>query len=235
MQILITAGGTREYIDPVRFISNASSGKMGYALARAAIKAGHKVTLITAPTTQPPPEAAKVVKVETTIQMFETVKKHFDRCDCLIMAAAVADYTPLRPAKTKLKKSSQLLTVKLKPTPDILKWAGKQKEVKSKKHAPTTGSGQAQSKAEGAKGKRQVVVGFALEDKAVRIRAQEKLQGKNLDMIVANSPAAIGADRSSVQIKTPDSSWIEIQNATKAATAKRIIRLAEELLRAKLK
>jgi len=227
MQILITAGGTREYIDPVRFISNASSGKMGYALARAAIKAGHKVTLITAPTTQPPPGAAKVVKVETTIQMFETVKKHFDRCDCLIMAAAVADYTPLRLAKTKLKKSSQLLTVKLKPTPDILKWAGKQKEVKSKKHAL--------SKAEGAKGKRQIVVGFALEDTAIRARAQKKLLEKNLDMIVANSPAAIGADRSSVQIKTPDSSWIEIQNATKAATAKRIIRLAEELLRAKLK
>jgi len=219
MQILITAGGTREYIDPVRFISNASSGKMGYALARAALKAGHKVTLITAPTTQRPPDAAKVVKVETTIQMFEAVKKHFDRCDCLIMAAAVADYTALRPAKTKLKKSDQLLTVKLKPTPDILKWAGKNKKVKSKR----------------AKRKRQIVVGFALEDKAVRVRAQEKLQEKNLDMIVANSPAAIGADKSSVQIKTPDSSWIEIQNATKAATAKRIIRLAEELLRAKLK
>jgi len=227
MQILITAGGTREYIDPVRFISNASSGKMGYALARAALKAGHKVTLITAPTTQRPPDAAKVVKVETTIQMFEAVKNYFDRCDCLIMAAAVADYTPLRPAKAKLKKNDQLLTVKLKPTPDILKWAGKQREVKGKKHAL--------SKAEGARGKRQIVVGFALEDKAVRVRAQEKLQGKKLDMIVANSPVAIGADKSNIQIKTPDSSWIEIQNATKTATAKKIIRLAEELLRAKLK
>jgi len=224
MQIIITAGGTREYIDPVRFISNASSGKMGCALARAALKAGHEVTLITAPTTQRPPDAAEVVKVETTIQMFEAVKKHFDRCDCLIMAAAVADYTPLCPAKTKLKKGDQLLTVKLKPTPDILKWAGKQREVKSKKHAL--------SKAEGAKGKRQIVVGFALEDKAVRVRAQEKLQEKNLDMIVANSPEAIGADRSDVQIKTVDSSWIKIQNATKAATAKKIIRLAEELHRA---
>jgi phosphopantothenoylcysteine decarboxylase/phosphopantothenate--cysteine ligase len=219
MQILITAGGTHEYIDPVRFISNASSGKMGYALARAALKAGHKVTLITAPTTQRPPDAAEVVKVETTIQMFEAVKKYFDRCDCLIMAAAVADYTPVRSAKAKLKKSDQLLTVKLKPTPDILKWAGRNKKVKGRK----------------AKGKRQIVIGFALEDKAIRVRAQEKLQGKKLDMIVANSPAAIGADKSSVQIKTPDSSWIEIQNATKAATAKRIIRLAEELLRAKLK
>ena len=219
MQILITAGGTREYIDPVRFISNASSGKMGCALARAAIKAGHKVTLITAPTTQRPPDAAKIVNVETTAQMFDAVKKHFDRCDCLIMAAAVADYTPIRPAKTKLKKSDHLLTIKLKPTPDILKWAGRQKEVKSKK----------------VKGKRQIVVGFALEDKAVRVHAQKKLQDKNLDMIVANSPAAIGADKSSVQIKTPDSSWVKIQNATKAATAKRIILQVEKLLRVKLK
>ena len=219
MQILITAGGTREYIDPVRFISNASSGKMGCALARAAIKAGHKVTLITAPTTQRLPDAAKVVRVETTIQMFEAVKKHFGRCDCLIMAAAVADYTPLYPAKTKLKKSNQLLTVKLKPTPDILQWAGRQKKVKSKK----------------GKGKRQIVVGFALEDNAVRSRAEKKLIEKNLDMIVANSPVAIGADKSDVQIKTADSSWIEIQNATKAAIAKKIIVHAEELCKAKFK
>ncbi|MHC4302559.1 MAG: phosphopantothenoylcysteine decarboxylase domain-containing protein, partial [Planctomycetota bacterium] len=165
MQILITAGGTREYIDPVRFISNASSGKMGYALARAALRAGHKVTLIAAPTAQRPPDGARVVSVETTVQMFDAVKKHFDRCDCLIMAAAVADYKPVRPARTKLKKSDQTLTIKLKPTPDILKWAGKQKEVRSKK----------------VKGKRKVVVGFALEDKAIRARAQEKLQEKNLD------------------------------------------------------
>ena len=218
MQILITAGGTREYIDPVRFISNASSGKMGCALARAAIKAGHKVTLITAPTAQRPPDAAKVVKVESAIQMFEAVKKHFDRCDCLVMAAAVADYTPLRPAKAKLKKSNQLLTVKLKPTPDILKWAGRNKQVESRKR----------------KGKRRILVGFAMEDKAVRSRAEKKLIEKNLDMIVANSPAAIGADKSDVHIKTPDSSWVKLQNATKAATAKKIIRSAEELLRAKL-
>ncbi len=218
MQILITAGGTREYIDPVRFISNASSGKMGCALAHAAIKAGHKVTLITAATTQRPPEAAKVVKVETTIQMFEAVKKHFGRCDCLIMAAAVADYTALSPAKTKLKKSDQVLTVKLKPTPDILKWAGKNKQVKSKK----------------GKGKRRILVGFALEDNAVRCRAEKKLIEKKIDMIVANSPAAIGADKSNVQIKTVDSSWIKIENATKAATAKKIVCLAEGLHLAEL-
>ena len=104
MRILITAGGTREYIDPVRFISNASSGKMGYALARAALKAGHKVTLIAAPTSQRPPSEAKLVNVETTAQMFNTVKKHLKSCDCLIMAAAVADYTPANPSYTKIKK-----------------------------------------------------------------------------------------------------------------------------------
>src|SRR4030067_1049023 len=106
MHFLITAGGTREYIDPVRFISNASSGKMGYALARAALKAGHKVTLVTAPTALREPSGAVVVTVETAGDMFEAVKEYFARCDCLIMAAAVADYTPARPAKVKIKKTA---------------------------------------------------------------------------------------------------------------------------------
>ena len=212
MHILITAGGTREYIDPVRFISNSSSGRMGCALARAAIKAGHKVTLITAPTAQRPPNAAKVVNVETTTEMFEAVKKYFDRCDCLVMAAAVADYTPVRSARTKLKKSDQRLTIKLKPTPDILKWAGKNKNEGRR----TRGEGR-------------IVVGFALEDKAVRARAEKKLRDKNLDMIVANTPAAIGADRSDVHIKTPNSPWIRTENATKAATAKKVVALAAKL------
>ena len=213
MRILITAGGTREYIDPVRFISNASSGKMGYALARAALKAGHKVTLIAAPTSQKPPSEAKLVNVETAAQMFEAVKKHFSRCDCLIMAAAVADYTPVRSARAKIKKSSKPITIKLKPTVDILKWAGKQKQLNCQR----------------AKQKQKIIVGFALEDKAVRVRAEKKLKDKNLDIIVANSPAAIGADKSSVQIKIPNSSWLKIENATKSATANKIIRLVEKL------
>jgi len=218
MQILITAGGTREYIDPVRFISNASSGKMGYALARAALRAGHKVTLISGPTSQRKPSGAKVVEVETAAQMYEAVKKHFGRCDCLIMAAAVADYTPAHRAKAKIKKSNKPVTIKLKPTADILRWAGKHKEVKSKK----------------AKGKGQIVVGFALEDKNLRENAERKLKDKNLDIIIANFPAAIGADKSDVHMKARASSWTKIQNATKAATAKKIIREAEKLHRAKL-
>jgi phosphopantothenoylcysteine synthetase/decarboxylase len=199
LHFLITAGGTREYIDPVRFISNASTGKMGYALTRAAIAAGHKVTLITGPTALRPPKEAKVVNVETSAQMFGAVKKHFNKCDCLIMAAAVADYTPAKKSKIKLKKGSGPFTLKLKPTPDIVKWAGRSK-------------------------KNQKVVGFALEDRAIRKNAEKKLIEKNLDMIIANTPAAIGTDNISVQIKTPVSKWAKLPFATKAVTAKRIIR-----------
>ena len=206
MRILITAGGTREYIDPVRFISNASSGRMGYALARAALRAGHKVTLITTPTTQRLPSGAKVVEVETAAQMFEAVKKGFEICNCLIMAAAVSDYTPARPAKTKIKKSNKSLTLKLKTTADILKWAGKHKR------------------------KKQIVVGFALEDKNLRHNAEIKLKEKNLDMIIANTSAAIGAEKSTVQIKTPDCKWLRLPTTTKNTIAVQIIRKIESIL-----
>lgn len=205
MRVLITAGGTREYIDPVRFISNASSGRMGYALVRAALRAGHKVTLITTPTGQRPPKGAKIVEVETAAQMFEAVKKSFEICDCLIMAAAVSDYTPARTAKTKIKKSNKSLTLRLKPTTDILKWVGKNKR------------------------KPQIVVGFALEDKNLRQNAEKKLKEKNLDMIIANTSAAIGADKSAVQIKTPESEWLKFPTATKNTIAAKIIREVENI------
>jgi len=212
MHFLITAGGTREYIDAVRFISNASSGKMGYALARAAEEAGHKVTLISASALQPP-IGVEFVGVDSAEEMFAAVKKHFAKCDCLIMAAAVADYTPVCPAKTKIKRGNKALTVKLKPTADILKWAGKHEKVKSKK----------------AKSKRQIIVGFALEDKAIRTRAERKLKEKNLDMIIANTPAAIGAEKSTVQIKMPDSKWLKLARATKTTIAQKIITLVESI------
>jgi len=176
MHLLITAGGTREYIDPVRFISNASSGKMGYALTGAAQKAGHKVTLISASDLQPA-VGVEFVGVDSAAEMFKAVKKFFPKCDCLIMAAAVSDYAPVKHSKAKIKRSGKSLTLKLKPTADILKWAGEQKKVKSKK-------------GKGKRGKRQIVVGFALEDKKLRERAEKKLQEKNLDMIIANTPSA---------------------------------------------
>ena len=161
------------------------------------------MTLITAPTTLRIPDEATVVRIETAAQMFEAVKTHFRRCDCLIMAAAVSDYTPARAAKTKLKKTQQDLTIKLKSTEDILKWAGSHKK------------------------KNQIIVGFALEYTALQTRAEKKMKDKNLDMIVANAPAVIGADTSSVQIKTSDSPWKKIENVTKTTIAKRIIRLID--------
>ncbi|HNS22497.1 MAG TPA: phosphopantothenoylcysteine decarboxylase [Sedimentisphaerales bacterium] len=206
MRILVTAGGTREYIDPVRFISNASSGRMGYALARAALRAGHEVTLITAPTALTPPAGAKVIRVETAAQMFQAVKEQFPKCDCLIMAAAVSDYTPAKPSKTKLKKQVARLVLELKPTPDILKWAGRHK-TKSR----ATGRGP------------QIVVGFALEDRDLRANAERKLREKHLDMIVANAPTSIGGDTSTLHIRTPRGDWLEIRDMKKAASASRII------------
>jgi len=202
MHFLITAGGTREYIDPVRFISNASSGRMGYALAHAADKAGHKVTLISASDLQPP-IGVEFVGVDSAEEMFAAVKKHFAKCDCLIMAAAVADYTPVRVAKTKIQKENKPLIIKLKPTTDILKWAGKYKK------------------------KNQIVVGFALEDKSIKDRAEKKLREKNLDMIIANSPAAIGAEKAKVQIKMPQTKWLRPPQTGKARVARKIITLIE--------
>ena len=204
MHFLITAGGTREYIDPVRFISNASSGRMGYALAHAAQKAGHKVTLISASDLQPP-VGVEFVGVDSAAEMFKAVKKFFAKCDCLIMAAAVSDYTPVRPTKSKIKRSGKALTIKLKPTADILKWAGEHKK------------------------KNQIVVGFALEDKTLRDRAEKKLKEKNLDMIIANTVAAICAERSTVQIKMLRSGWIRIPKAAKTTTAKKVISLIESM------
>ncbi len=210
MRILITAGGTRESIDPVRFISNASSGRMGYALARAALKAGHDVTLVTAPTALKPPTGAKVICVESAAQMFTAVKEQFPKCDCLIMAAAVSDYTPANPSKTKLKKQAAKLTLELKPTVDILKWAGRHKAG-----SRVTGHGP------------RIVVGFALEDRDLRVNAERKLREKRLDMIVANAPGAIGAETSTVHIKVGRMEWSEMANRNKATVARRIVSLVE--------
>ena len=191
LKILITAGGTREYIDPVRFISNASSGRMGYALARAAIKAGHSVTLITAPTALKPPKGAKLISVETSEQMFSAVKASFAACDGLIMAAAVSDYKPAKTSPTKLKKQNTDLTLRLVPTRDILAWAGRHKLP------------------------HQRVCGFALEDRNILENAEHKLRKKKLDMIVANAPSAIGAADSTLYIKAKGGDWKTLPKCTK--------------------
>jgi len=210
MHFLITAGGTREYIDPIRFISNASSGRMGYALARAALKAGHKVTLITAPTSLQVPKGALIIRVESAAEMFEGVKKHFEKCDCLVMAAAVADYTPEKNSKLKLKKQEKNLTIKLKPTVDILKWAGRnKKKSRAMSHEP------------------RIIVGFALEDKNLRKNAEKKLIEKKLDMIVANNISAISNKKSTVHIKPLGQPWQQFIENKKYITARKIITLID--------
>jgi phosphopantothenoylcysteine decarboxylase / phosphopantothenate---cysteine ligase len=208
LQFLITAGGTREYIDPVRFISNASSGKMGYCLARSALLAGHNVTLITAPTNLNAPKEAGVVEVKSARDMFKAVKDKFGGCDCLIMTAAVSDYTPAQLARHKMKKSPGVITLKLKPTQDILKWAGTNKK------------------------QNQIVIGFALEDRNIKKGAERKMREKNLDMIIANTPAAISSERCEVWIKKAGQEWRRFADAPKKRVANRLIRMIEQSIRA---
>lgn len=204
MRILVTAGGTREYIDPVRFISNASTGKMGYALARTAAMRGHIVTLIAAPMAMIAPSHVDTVNVVTCSEMFDAVKDNFDQCDCLIMAAAVSDYAPVRTSKMKMKKSASDRTIKLKPTSDILAWAGRNK-------------------------KSRIIVGFALEDEKLLERAEQKLTDKKLDMIVANSLSSIGADAATVHIKTLDTDWLTVPDTPKRKIAKKILAQVEAM------
>jgi len=205
---LITAGGTREYIDPVRFISNASSGKTGYLLAQSAVLAGYDVTLITAPTSIEPPKGVKIIQVQSARDMFGAVKRKFGGCDCLIMAAAVSDWTPAKPARHKIKKSSSLITLKLKPTQDILKWAGTHKKTN------------------------QVIVGFALEDRDIKKRAEIKMLDKNMDMIIANTPSSIGSDQSKVWIKKADEKWFGLPEMSKKQIANRLMQIIKQITRA---
>jgi phosphopantothenoylcysteine decarboxylase/phosphopantothenate--cysteine ligase len=180
---------------------------MGYELARSALLAGHDVTLITAPTNLNVPKGAGVVKVESARDMFEAVKGKFGVCDCLIMTAAVSDYTPVKPARHKMKKSPGAITLKLKPTRDILKWAGTHKK------------------------QNQVVVGFALEDRDIKAGAGRKLREKKLDMIVANTPVAIGSQRCDVWVKKAGQEWRRFADAPKRHVASRLIRLIEQSIR----
>ncbi|MBN3032555.1 MAG: bifunctional phosphopantothenoylcysteine decarboxylase/phosphopantothenate--cysteine ligase CoaBC [Candidatus Saganbacteria bacterium] len=174
-KFLITAGGTREAIDPVRYISNRSSGKMGYALAEAALRRGAEVTLISGPTHLKPPSGAKHVPVETAREMHEAVMEHKGEQFAIIMAAAVADYRPTVTYWQKVKKSEDILDLSLTRTADILAALGQQKN-----------------------GSR--LVGFAAETNDHIENAHEKLNKKNLDMIVVNDIAAFESDISEIKI-----------------------------------
>lgn len=165
--ILVTAGPTIEPLDPVRFISNRSSGKMGYALARAALRRGAKVTLISGPSHLPCPEAANLITVKRASEMETAVFKHLPKAQYVIMAAAVSDFTPLKSLKVKVKKSD-ITTLDLKKNIDILKKAGKKKGGR-------------------------ILIGFAAETGNGLDSATSKLREKNLDLIVLNDVSKKGA------------------------------------------
>ncbi len=168
-KVLVTAGPTIEAIDPVRFISNHSTGKMGYAIARCAMERGAKVTLITGETSIPKPPFVEIISVISAEDMFEAVKNHFEDADFIIKAAAVADYTPETVAADKIKKKENDMSIPLIRTTDILKYLGEHR----KPH--------------------QVICGFAMETKDLLENAAKKLDSKKADMIVANNLKDAGA------------------------------------------
>lgn len=164
-KILVTAGPTREYLDPVRFISNRSSGKMGYAIAGAAIRRGAEVVLISGPSPIRPPSGAYLIQVETTIDMRDAVIRNMADCSAVIMAAAAADFTPAERSSTKIEKSDDGLTLRLIKAPDILSEIGAMKQ-------------------------RPILVGFAAETADDPGRARGKLLKKGADIIVFNNVAS---------------------------------------------
>lgn len=168
-KVVVTAGGTQEPLDPVRVLTNRSSGRQGYALAQAALDAGAEVILITAPTSLTPAMGAQVVQVETARELLEAVLKESNACDALIMAAAVADFRPKTQAKDKIKKEGGIPQIELEATEDILKTV-----------SASGGGGQRSG------GRPRLVVGFAAESKDLLQNAAVKLQSKNLDLIAAN-------------------------------------------------
>jgi len=198
--VLITAGPTREKIDPVRYLTNRSSGRMGYALAEAAVRRGARVLLVTGPTSLTPPGAAEVTRVDSTEEMRDAVLHLLPQSSIVIKTAAVADYRPKSTAGQKIKRKGPM-TLELEATPDILK------ELSSKKTS-------------------QIIVGFAAETENVLENARQKLLAKNLDAIVVNdiSREGIGfdSDRNAVTIITRDD-VAEVPETTKWEVAQRVL------------
>ena len=199
LRVLVTAAGTREPIDPVRYVGNRSSGKMGYAIAQAAAERGAEVTLVSGP----PPANVKTVQVETTQQMMDACLAVYGGVDIVIKAAAVADYRPHDVADQKIKKKTDdALTVVMDKNPDILKALGERKE-------------------------KQFLVGFAAETQNLVANAKEKICKKNLDMIVANDVtlqgAGFNADTNIVKFLFPDGEVRELEKMTKAEVAEELL------------
>jgi phosphopantothenoylcysteine decarboxylase/phosphopantothenate--cysteine ligase len=210
IQVLVTAGPTREPLDAVRFLSNYSSGKMGYALAEEAKKRGARVTLISGPTKLEPPQGVNLISVQTAEEMFNAVKENFAVADVVIMAAAVADFRPRWVTSGKIKKESADLLLELERTPDILAYLGQHKS-------------------------NQILVGFAAETEDLLVNAREKLARKNLDMIVANDLTEEGAgfdvDTNVATILFPEGEAVELPRLTKKELAGVILDQVAKLLR----
>ncbi|MEW5901145.1 MAG: phosphopantothenoylcysteine decarboxylase, partial [Acidobacteriota bacterium] len=209
--IMITAGPTREPLDPVRFLSSRSSGKMGYELTAEALRRGANVILVSGPTSLFPPCGADVRRVETAAEMAREVKKGFPRADAVIMAAAVADFRPAAVAGQKIKKKQAPETIKLVPTEDILA-ALSREEGRSKK----------------------VVVGFAAETEDIAANARRKLREKKLDLIVANDvrgeDSGFDSEFNRVVIIDRKGAAVESERQTKRAISRLILDRLEVLL-----
>ena len=199
-KILITSGRTREDIDPIRYLSNKSSGKMGYSLAQAAVDLGAEVTLVSGPTNLNVPDGLKeFISVDSAIHMYEKVDEKFKDTDIFIACAAVADYRPKEYQDKKIKKSDLNLTIELVRNPDILFEMGKKKE-------------------------NQLLVGFAAETNNIIENALKKLEKKNLDMIVANNASTMGTDTNSIEIIRKDRSSTVINQKSKIELAYDILK-----------
>ncbi|MEE8403899.1 MAG: bifunctional phosphopantothenoylcysteine decarboxylase/phosphopantothenate--cysteine ligase CoaBC [candidate division Zixibacteria bacterium] len=208
-KVLITAGPTREKIDAVRFISNYSSGKMGYALAQAAIELGAETTLISGPSSLAPPPGTKFVSIESTEQLYQAVTKEFANNDCLIMAAAPSDFKPENESSQKIKRNGGSLKLSLQPTVDILK-------------SLTNG-----------KKKSQLVIGFALETSDAIANATKKLNEKNLDAIVVNkvsTTTGFNSDTNQVTFIARNKEPIEWPLLTKLETSRKLLEVLSSMI-----
>lgn len=202
MRFLVTAGPTREPIDPVRYISNRSSGKMGYAIAEAALEARHEVILISGPVNLGPPRRAKFVSVSTSDEMFDAVHRDADSCDVCVLCAAVADYKPANLSPIKIKKRGEKFSLELVPARDILDSLGDRQN------------------------RRFLLVGFAAETNDLEQNAAKKLRAKNCDIIVAND-ARLGmeSDENELMILFRNGEIRNISRAPKKILARELVKI----------
>ncbi|GAB6173608.1 bifunctional phosphopantothenoylcysteine decarboxylase/phosphopantothenate--cysteine ligase CoaBC [Paradesulfitobacterium aromaticivorans] len=208
-RVLVTAGGTQEPLDPVRYIGNRSSGRMGYAIAQALQEAGAETVLISAPTSLHPPSQVLHVPVMTALEMRDEVIKRFQEVDVVVKAAAVADYRPAVQSEQKIKKQGDKLQLELIPNPDILAELGRSKNG-------------------------QILVGFAAETEELIKHAQEKMHRKNVDLLVANDVtkpgAGFGSPTNIVSFLFPDGRRIDLPQQEKLEIARRLVREIAVLL-----